>query len=66
MLVTLIYLVVACVRGPRAPANPWESRSFEWRVPSPPPPHNFETTPRWKTGAYDYDAEPEPEPEEGA
>jgi cytochrome c oxidase subunit 1 len=54
LLVTVAYLAVACVRGPRAGANPWQSRGFEWRVPSPPPEHNFVEAPRWQAGAYDY------------
>jgi cytochrome c oxidase subunit 1 len=54
MLFTLTYLAWAAVRGERAPANPWDSRSFEWRAPSPPPPHNFVDPPSFEHGAYDY------------
>jgi cytochrome c oxidase subunit I len=31
--------------GPRAPADPWDGRTLEWRIPSPPPVHNFDTIP---------------------
>ena len=55
MLVTLGYLVVAVARGRAAGPNPWRSRSFEWRSPSPPPPHNFDDPPVWTDGPYDYD-----------
>jgi cytochrome c oxidase subunit I len=55
MVVTLGYLVVAIVRGRPAGANPWQSKSFEWRSPSPPPHDNFEAVPDWTDGPYDYD-----------
>jgi cytochrome c oxidase subunit 1 len=54
MVTTLGYLVVACFRGPPAGDNPWRSRSFEWRTPSPPPKANFSEPPQWPTGPYDY------------
>ncbi|MBI1736928.1 MAG: cytochrome c oxidase subunit I [Candidatus Rokubacteria bacterium] len=31
--------------GPIAPADPWDGRTLEWRIPSPPPPHNFDAIP---------------------
>jgi len=54
MLFTLAYLAWACVWGERAPRNPWDSRSFEWRSASPPPTHNFVVHPRFEQDAYDY------------
>ncbi len=54
MLITAGYLLYALRWGPRAPANPWDSRSFEWRTKSPPPTHNFHGTPRLEHDAYDY------------
>jgi cytochrome c oxidase subunit 1 len=62
LVITVIYLAVAAARGPRVGDNPWESRSFEWRVASPPPKHNFAVAPRWRSGPYDYDAPEEEEP----
>ena len=41
LVLTLGYLLWALVRGARA-ENPWNSRGFEWRTPSPPPVHNWE------------------------
>jgi len=41
LLVVLANLLWAMVRGERAPANPWEARTLEWRTASPPPVHNF-------------------------
>src|SRR5688572_12178068 len=54
LAMTLVYLLIALRWGPKAPANPWGSRSIEWRVPSPPPKHNFEGPPPVKRGPYDY------------
>ncbi len=37
---------VASFRRPKdAPADPWDARTLEWTVPSPPPPHNFDEIP---------------------
>ncbi len=57
LLLTLGYLIVALFTGPRAPANPWGSRGFEWRTPSPPPTHNFVEGFDPSLGCYDYDKE---------
>lgn len=54
LLITLIYLVISLGYGSRAPRNPWGSRSFEWRSPSPPPVHNFEIPFDPRHGAYAY------------
>ena len=32
-------------RGPAAPADPWDGRTLEWAIPSPPPEYNFATVP---------------------
>jgi cytochrome c oxidase subunit I len=54
MLMTLGYLLIALFTGERASANPWDSRSYEWYTPSPPPLHNFVTEPRFELDPYDY------------
>jgi cytochrome c oxidase subunit I len=54
MAMTLAYLVVALFTGERAPANPWDSRSYEWYTSSPPPKHNFAAEPRFDLDPYDY------------
>ncbi|VAW05834.1 Cytochrome c oxidase polypeptide I [hydrothermal vent metagenome] len=40
--------------GPVAPANPWNARTLEWQVSSPPPEHNFPSPPSVDGGPYDY------------
>ncbi|MGH7424954.1 MAG: cytochrome c oxidase subunit I, partial [Candidatus Methylomirabilales bacterium] len=32
-------------RGQKATADPWDGRSLEWTIPSPPPEHNFDEIP---------------------
>ncbi|HEY7600822.1 MAG TPA: cytochrome c oxidase subunit 3, partial [Candidatus Limnocylindrales bacterium] len=32
-------------RGARAPADPWDGRTLEWRTSSPPPAHDFDAIP---------------------
>jgi cytochrome c oxidase subunit 1 len=54
ILLTLLNLLVALRTGPRSPANPWGSRTYEWLTSSPPPTHNFSVTPRIDRGPYDY------------
>ena len=47
------YLVYSLVKGRPAPPNPWGAKGLEWETSSPPPTHNFDTTPA-VTEAYDY------------
>ena len=54
LLLTLVYLIVAASRGPRATHNPWGSRTYEWWTQSPPTTHNFDHPPVVKRGPYDY------------
>jgi cytochrome c oxidase subunit 1 len=56
LTITLIYLGIALFRGPKSGDNPWDSLSFEWRLPSPPPPQNFDDPPpSYEVGPYDYE-----------
>jgi len=48
------YLLASLRKAPDAPANPWDARGLEWTTPSPPPVHNFDTTPVVTRGPYDY------------
>jgi cytochrome c oxidase subunit 1 len=54
MLIVLAYLIHAVFLGKQAGANPWRSRSFEWRTSSPPPERNFVGPVDVRVGAYDY------------
>jgi cytochrome c oxidase subunit 1 len=54
VLLTLANLAIALKWGKPAPANPWDSRSFEWLTPSPPPTENFAVTPNLDYSPYDY------------
>jgi cytochrome c oxidase subunit 1 len=38
----------------RAESNPWQAKSLEWQIPSPPPVHNFETIPVITGTPYTY------------
>jgi cytochrome c oxidase subunit 1 len=54
LLVALGVLLAALVWGDAAGDNPWGSRSFEWRAPSPPPEENWPAPPDLSQGPYDY------------
>jgi cytochrome c oxidase subunit 1 len=55
-LIPMVYLIWSLRYGRRAGADPWRAKGLEWTVPSPPPVHNFEATPRVTEEAYDYAA----------
>jgi heme/copper-type cytochrome/quinol oxidase subunit 3 len=45
-ILMFIILAARSLRGDAiASADPWDGRTLEWRIPSPPPPHNFDTIP---------------------
>ena len=62
----------SAVAGPKAGSNPWNARTLEWQVSSPPSHHNFRSQPVIVGPPYDYgepyvvfpDAEAAPEPDE--
>src|SRR5690606_36673957 len=46
----LAYNIVVSLRaGERAPADPWDGRTLEWSIPSPPPEYNFAEIPHVRT-----------------
>jgi cytochrome c oxidase subunit 1 len=53
-LLPLIYLLLSLRYGQRAGPNPWDATGLEWQTTSPPPPENFEVTPRVTEGPYQY------------
>jgi heme/copper-type cytochrome/quinol oxidase subunit 1 len=54
MLLPAIYLTASLFSKKNAGANPWFLPGLEWRIPSPPPTENFETTPVVTWEAYDF------------
>jgi cytochrome c oxidase subunit 1 len=44
-LIILWNLVTSARKGPKAEANPWEGKTLEWTIPSPPSLENFEEIP---------------------
>jgi len=58
MLIFLANLIISAVRGRVASANPWQSRSPEFQIPSPIPEHSYERPPVVTGEPYDY-AEPD-------
>lgn len=53
-LLPLSYLIWSLRYGRSAGNNPWDATGLEWQTTSPPPTHNFATTPIVTTGAYAY------------
>jgi len=48
-----------------AEANPWDSKSLEWQLPTPVPVNNFERIPTIENDPYEYGT-PLPPPSRGA
>lgn len=48
-LFVLINFFVSLKRGKPAGDDPWDARTIEWMIPSPPPVYNFAVTPRIHT-----------------
>ncbi len=55
-LIPLVYFIWSMRYGKSAGTNPWGAFGLEWKVSSPPPPHNFDQTPVVEEEAYDYAA----------
>lgn len=53
-LVFVINLIYSWTRGPAAGANPWQARTLEWQISSPPPEENFPQPPRIVGDPYGY------------
>jgi len=45
VIIFLINIFYSWFKGEKAPADPWDGRSLEWAIPSPPPYYNFKQTP---------------------
>jgi cytochrome c oxidase subunit 1 len=44
----------SALAGPKAGSNPWNARTLEWQVSSPPSQHNFHSQPVIVGPPYDY------------
>ncbi|SFD83120.1 cytochrome c oxidase subunit 1 [Lentibacillus persicus] len=45
VIVMLVNVVYTAVKGEKAVADPWDGRTLEWTIASPPPHYNFKQTP---------------------
>ena len=59
-LLLLGNMVWSAVAGPKVGANPWNSRTLEWQVSSPPSHHNFHSQPVVVGHPYDYGGDGSP------
>jgi len=50
-------LIYSAIWGPKAPPNPWNARTLEWLIESPPSHHNFHSLPKVVGHPYDYGIE---------
>jgi cytochrome c oxidase subunit 1 len=48
------YLFASLRKKMDAPANPWNARTLDWQISSPPITHNFHEIPVVKSDPYDY------------
>ena len=44
-IVFIINIIYTAVKGEKAAADPWDGRTLEWSISSPPPYYNFEQLP---------------------
>jgi cytochrome c oxidase subunit 1 len=54
-VITLYNWLHGAIKGEKAPANPWGSKSLEWTTASPPPPGNFPVPPKIDAAWTPYD-----------
>jgi cytochrome c oxidase subunit 1 len=56
LVIIIVNLFRSAKYGEPAPANPWNGKTLEWTVPSPPPVENFDKIPEYKEkdGPYEY------------
>jgi cytochrome c oxidase subunit 1 len=47
-------LLYSALWGPKVGPNPWNARTLEWLIPSPPPEHNFTSQPVVIGSPYAY------------
>ncbi len=57
LIIIFANLLRSLKHGDRAGRDPWGGKTLEWRIPSPPPAHNFQKIPVITDMPYDYDAD---------
>ncbi len=58
LLIVLIYMIIALVKGRYAGTNPWGSMGYEWnKTQTPPVTHNFTDQPTYPNAPHDYTVE---------
>jgi cytochrome c oxidase subunit 1 len=63
VLILFVNIIYSTRRGPKASGDPWDARTLEWSIPSPPPAYNFAEIPvveardDWWHRKYTEDAE---------
>ncbi|MGZ3498322.1 MAG: cytochrome c oxidase subunit I [Vulcanimicrobiaceae bacterium] len=55
ILVFIVNVIYSLLRGEKAGANPWNARTLEWQIASPPPYYNFERIPTVFAAPYAFD-----------
>src|SRR5690606_29171327 len=45
VILVLLNIVITSFKKADAPADPWDGRTLEWTIPSPPPEYNFKQLP---------------------
>ncbi len=53
-VIGLVTFIRAFRNGPKAPDNPWGSKTLEWTTTTPPPHDNFAIEPTVNAGPYEY------------
>jgi cytochrome c oxidase subunit 1 len=53
-IMMVINLINGARNGAKAPANPWNGNTLEWKIPSPPPHENFDQIPVITEDPYNY------------
>jgi cytochrome c oxidase subunit 1 len=46
IMIFIYNIIYSMIRGEKAGADPWDARTLEWTIPSPPPAYNFAEIPR--------------------
>lgn len=54
LITMVINFIMANKKGVKAPDNPWNGKTLEWQIPSPPPLENFECSHDLNMEPYDY------------